>query len=661
MISAYQIRDSRGFGRLFHKYICLLLSVALPDERGKGSLFPAHRIFSIRWLLQQKLYKQVLWIAILFFAAAMLVMLTFFGLVEKSSRQSRYQAVYDSVEQITNVVTQHCRNMENYVTRLAYHEVISTFMDSQTLGKRYTNGSRIRSLVTAFTETNQNISEIIYTNGKDLFISNDVPGTVYLVRSVMDQMTSETALHLPGEMRYFRVFNENDEQYYYAIVASSMRDPLYGNQPMILILVMQRQPVWDLMTTFASETAAFLLLDSEDRLIASSSPASGFFGSPEELDAICRADESGRAPGQYVIYREKCKSSGWKVIGITKKSVPLRLPALTTVLIIAPIAIMLLMMSVFVIIVNRNVINPVLEITHFARNLKDGSGHARLACRQKNEIGEMAAAINGMLDNIQDLNEKVLASEQRLHQAELANQKMHYAALTSQINPHFLYNTMDCICGIALKEGIPSIANMTASISRIFRYSIRANNFVLLEDELKCISDYMYIVKVRHNNRILLDDQVPSEMRKLSVPKMILQPLVENAVFHGLEMSKGKGTIWIRGERCGQGSSFSVQDNGIGMTEEKLQKIRHVLNGDILQEREAAGDQNSIGIINIFHRLKLLYQENVSMTINSTPGLGTTVTIRFDELRTDLVDQALPMGAKSKSQESFSPELDEKG
>jgi two-component system sensor histidine kinase YesM len=172
---------------------------------------------------------------------------------------------------------------------------------------------------------------------------------------------------------------------------------------------------------------------------------------------------------------------------------------------------------------------------------------------------------------------------------------------------------------------------ITTSMAKILRYSIKDNDHVRIADEINCIKEYLNIIQVRHFNRFSFFYELEEGIMDFIMPKMILQPIVENAVFHGLEQKEGTGGLWIRSRSTGNNTIlFEVEDNGKGMSKEVLDKLRQNLNSqDSLAEMPVISEKKSIGLINIHRRIKLLFGEAFGLEINSSSSGGTRVGIEL--------------------------------
>lgn len=262
-----------------------------------------------------------------------------------------------------------------------------------------------------------------------------------------------------------------------------------------------------------------------------------------------------------------------------------------------------------------------------------------LSCRQLAVFRQIRGSLRGqelfsrqssMEQWAQTTEKELLRSEEEMQilRAELIQRQdtqSKFDALQAQINPHFLYNTLECIRGQAMITGDMSIVEMTGALSAIFQYSInRKGSIGTLNDELQNIRQYMQIQEFRFGDRIRMeiDAEGVKDPRRIYMPRMILQPLVENAIIHGLQDKEEGGTIRIHVSETDQSTLIDVIDDGVGMSPEMLRKLNEPGEADELTQT-----RRRIGVKNIAARLKLTYGRGCSLRVYSTPGAGTQILI----------------------------------
>ncbi|NLF27636.1 MAG: sensor histidine kinase [Clostridiales bacterium] len=240
----------------------------------------------------------------------------------------------------------------------------------------------------------------------------------------------------------------------------------------------------------------------------------------------------------------------------------------------------------------------------------------------------VAQASPEVLDEDAQTGPEVLDEDAQMH---ILKRQAEVIALQSQINPHFLYNTLDSIRGQVLTEGLYETANMLEALSNLFRYSISKKNIIItLEEELENVDDYMRIINYRFPNRFLLEkdiDACDNRLMSFLLPKLTLQPLVENAIQHGLEKKKGVGRIMLRAFRTDEFVYFSVRDDGIGIDLACLDRLNAKLSRRGTDLTNDSGHHSGIALPNVASRLELLYGETSNVSVSSVINNGTEVNI----------------------------------
>jgi two-component system sensor histidine kinase YesM len=253
------------------------------------------------------------------------------------------------------------------------------------------------------------------------------------------------------------------------------------------------------------------------------------------------------------------------------------------------------------------------------RNIEHGKFDVQLESDSNDEIGVLIKKFNYTLSKI------AVLMDEKYELGKEAN-IMELKALQAQINPHFLYNTLELINCMAIKRGTYEICQLVTSISRFYRLSLsKGEDFVTIENELEHVKLYIGIQNMRFNNNISLEIQVPVELNKYRILKMVLQPFVENSVLHGIaEKDSETGTIRISGDITDDTISIDICDNGVGMSDD-------ILIGLISDNNTA--DSSGYGIHNVYKRLKLNFGDKSSISIKSEMGVGTMVSIKFPVIK----------------------------
>ena len=280
----------------------------------------------------------------------------------------------------------------------------------------------------------------------------------------------------------------------------------------------------------------------------------------------------------------------------------------------------------------RNISRPIQELQVEMQKIGQTNIHQRLNVSSKNELGEISVYINGMLDQLEKMTRDIFTSHTRLYEAKILQQETEFFALQNQINPHFLYNTLECMEDIAILYDAKEIQEISSAMAHIFRYCIKEERNVRMKDEIGCVQEYIKIMNVRFPNRFNVEIKIEPQLMEEKILKFILQPIVENAIYHGLEARRGKGTLVISGRESAQNKiELCVSDNGRGMSEEKLKNLQENLEtGDGRSEAETI--HNGVGLNNIHRRIQDQYGADYGLKVESKEGEGTTVYITIGYL-----------------------------
>lgn len=266
------------------------------------------------------------------------------------------------------------------------------------------------------------------------------------------------------------------------------------------------------------------------------------------------------------------------------------------------------------------IIRPIRKLNRSIEQIDYEKENTKIESVSKNEIGSIASKINSMLSKIFTLNEKNITSQARLYEMEISKKQTQLYAYQSQINPHFLYNMLQCMRGISLIHDMPQLAAICTNMADLFRYSIKGANYVQLKDEVQIIEEYLYMIAVRFQDRINYNVQIDENALSCRIPKMILQPLVENAIFHGLESIEEQGELFITGVVKGNDLIIQIKDNGIGFSEEVLDELKHILSEDIPTDINSTfNEEKGLGIINIHNKIRLYEGNQYGIQIDSSP------------------------------------------
>lgn len=287
--------------------------------------------------------------------------------------------------------------------------------------------------------------------------------------------------------------------------------------------------------------------------------------------------------------------------------------------------------SVFIIIlcyafmiIYKNTAKPIKHIGNYLKTIIAGNYKKlkeKVIVDGNKEIVELADDLNNMTDEINNLTHKLIKTSNNLYQAEIEKKRAEISYLRSQINPHFLYNTLETIKGIAMSNDISEIAKIAQCLGDIFRYSIKGSSEVVLQEEIKMIKAYIDIQALKFGNKVTVFYNTNVETLNLIIPKMIMQPIVENAFVHAIEKNADDTTLYIGTKIYKENLIIIIQDDGVGIKECTLNKIIASL------DNENDFNSNHVGISNVHRRIKMIYGNEYGVEIESENKEGTKISI----------------------------------
>ena len=288
------------------------------------------------------------------------------------------------------------------------------------------------------------------------------------------------------------------------------------------------------------------------------------------------------------------------------------------------LAALLLIYSIFMVLLSRRVNRRITSLTGVLQRIEHGETQLRLPSRGYDEIDEICTQFNSMMDHM----EITTAEEAQLRHAF---EEARYQSLQAQINPHFLFNTMENIGAIALSQGCAMVDDMCGALSAMLRYSIDKDQHdrdVSLREELEYVRQYMLIINVRMDNELTLDLEVTDALLDIRLPRLSIQPLVDNAIRHGLRKARGEKRLRISALRVGDDVKVVVENNGIAGDIDEMNRI-------IRREATKSVEHTSIGICNIHERVQLLFGQPYGLHAEYGEGMTQLVLLLPGEERSE--------------------------
>ena len=310
--------------------------------------------------------------------------------------------------------------------------------------------------------------------------------------------------------------------------------------------------------------------------------------------------------------------TGWGTVGVFRMGETLQPVRALRQYTIAVAVVAILLATIMSLSFSASFTDPISKLRRLMGEAERGNLDVEFdAERYTGEIHQLGGSFNRMMDNIRDLLNLVYREQQEKREAEIRT-------LQAQIKPHFLYNTLDTIRWMAEEHQADEIVRLVSALTRLFRISLsRGREIIPLSNEMDHVRSYLYIQKVRYEDKLNYEIDVPEELLTLRVNKLILQPLVENAIYHGIKQKRGAGHILVCARREGAHLYIRVEDDGAGMTQEKCD----LLNAELSRPAGMEYD-HGYGIFNVNDRIRLSYGKDYGLRyeINSSSGITVILT-----------------------------------
>ena len=279
------------------------------------------------------------------------------------------------------------------------------------------------------------------------------------------------------------------------------------------------------------------------------------------------------------------------------------------------IAVLIAVVAVSAVMIVSGILQPIRQLNSVTEKIAQGDFNARAQVNSDDEVAELAVSFNKMAGNMQSLIDKVKEDERKMRKADLR-------LLQEQIQPHFLYNTLDTIVWLIESNEPDEAVTMVVTLSDFFREILsKGKEFISIKEEEKHISSYLQIQEMRYRDILEYDIQLDQVIYKYQILKLTLQPVVENAIYHVFKYKRAKGCIHIHGEKEGDIIRLTVRDDGVGMDEEELAQLRQQI------EKPCQETEKGFGLANVNERIHMYFGYEYGMKIESEKGKGTTVEI----------------------------------
>lgn len=334
----------------------------------------------------------------------------------------------------------------------------------------------------------------------------------------------------------------------------------------------------------------------------------------ENTAEIMACETNHFSTGDKLYTISKSDKTGWTVVGAANTSELLKNNKQAQILYLLVAAVLLLSVIVISSIISREITKPIRQLRDSMSMVEEGQfDKANVAVTAKNEIGSLSKSFNVMTERIHTLMEQNVYEQKQKRKNEMK-------ALQAQINPHFLYNTLDSIIWMSEAGKNEEVVVMTSALARLLRQTISNDKEqVTMEEEMEYVRSYLTIQKMRYKDKLEYSIEIAPEIRHIMIIKFALQPIVENAIYHGLKYKETKGNLNIRAYEREKKVYITIADDGVGMDEDTLNHI--------FDETKREHKSSGVGVPNVQKRLQLYYGQEYGISYISRKGVGTVATV----------------------------------
>ena len=553
-------------------------------------------------------------------SALVAVLLTGMTLYARFSRQMD-EAIQEEnqilVSQVNQSLSTYLRDMIRLSDAIYYNVVKNTDLEQEPVGEK------IRLLYDTYSDYVENVA--LFTGDGRLVATApaakvrekaDVASAPWF--TVAMERTENLHFGVPAVQNLF----ENTDSGYKRVISLSCAVELTGGsdtQLGVLLIDLKYSALTALFQSvklsgsgyvYLVDGAGALIYHPERTLIASGQVRENNLWAAALSDGVYTEDWEGSRRSVIV---QSVGYTGWKLVGVVERPVFMMSLRHTLPFLAVILCVYLELLILMNVLLSRKLTEPLRRLQESVGAVEEGGAPPAIYVGGTTETRELGAAIQHMVDRLRQLSDDMV----REHAAK---QKSELNALQAQINPHFLYNTLDIIVWMIENGQREDAVRVVTALARFFRLSLaKGRNIIPVRDELEHVRNYLLIQEMRYKNKFRYQITCPEEAAGLTTIKLVVQPIVENAIYHSMDFMDGDGLIDIRAATDGQTLTITISDNGLGMPPDVVERL--------LTAPPQPG--SGIGLRNVQERIRLYFGPDYGVTIQSEPDEGTVVTLRL--------------------------------
>ncbi|MEG1181421.1 MAG: histidine kinase [Oscillospiraceae bacterium] len=527
------------------------------------------------------------------------------------------------IDQAASNVNNYLRNMMRLSDSLYYNVIKNKDLDTQSIDEE---------LGLLYTANNNYIQDIVLFDSYGRVLAAAPPSILKDNAHISDSLWFKKAINKPENLHFSspkvqNLFVDAEFQYNWVVSLSCAVEITRGKDTQQGVLLIDLK-YSGLAEAFRSPKLAndgyVYLVDAAGNIISHRKQQLIASGIVEENNKEAATRKDGRyleefAGDKRAVFVKSAGYTGWKIVGVIPQK-GLTFESRENILFIMLIFLLLFEFLIFInSLISKKLTDPIQKLDRSVQRMELGYKDTEIYTEGSYEIKHLGRSIESMVEQMRKLTDQMVREHEMKQKSELN-------ALQAQINPHFLYNTLDIIVWMVENERPDNAVKLVTALARFFRISLsKGKNIIPVSDEIEHVRSYLTIQEMRYKDKFRYTIDVDEQARNLSIIKLVLQPIVENAIYHSMDFMDGDGLISITARLNGEDLVLSVSDNGIGIPEDIVRRI--------LTEQVSTGNSGSgIGLKNVNERIKLYFGDSYGISIESEPDNGTCITIRLPQV-----------------------------
>lgn len=596
--------------------------------------------------------------AALVVATALVMALLSYSFTQDAVRRTSREYTRQLIAQVQANIDSYITHMENIAEVVQLNEQVQSLLDGAATMPAQEKASargRITTFLNSILRTRNDISLILIAGLNGETLTHDEGIRINETVDIPEQEWYRRAMASTGEavVSSSHVQNIVAGEYRWVITLSrTINDPATGEVYGVMLVDLNFSVINDLLSRISLGRKGYMyIVDGSGSIVYH--PRQELIYSDieeEQIERVLTIPEDSFSVstdrGERIYTVGTSRATGWRTVGVNVASDMVRNRRVIQRYYVYWSLVCLIGALIVAVLISHRLSRPITRLRASMQSVERGNFDIPADVTSNDEIGHLAKDFNIMIAQIKELMRRNAEEQEEKRKSELL-------ALQNQITPHFLYNTLDSVIWMAEGKQYENVITTVSSLARLLRLSVsRGDELITIRDEIEHIKSYLTIQKLRYRDKLDFFINVDGDILALRTPKVILQPLVENAIYHGIKNKEGAGRVTVSGRRSGDAVVLEVHDDGVGMSEERIQTVLHE-SGDggtdasrataVLTYARAARlprRRNRVGVRNVHERIQLYFGEEFGLSFHRNNSGGTTVEVGLPVISSEEMDHA---------------------